>query len=122
MLLHYSPSLKSLYNFQSLPSFGGSAIPSTPCPSLDPTKLALMLETRPIPHLSALLIHMMGVVPVSWTFKFIGSEASFAPLRVSRALRPYLNSGKLVLMELPSQYNANDREQVSRMFTDLALY
>jgi len=65
---------------------------------------------------------MMAVVPPAWSFKFFGSEASLSFLNQSRALKPYIESKKLVASMLPSQYSVADREQTSRMFTDLAFY
>ncbi len=51
-------------------------------PSNDPrdaynaSKLALVIEPRPLPHLVPHLLHMISVVPPDWRFLFIGSEES----------------------------------------------
>jgi hypothetical protein len=100
---------------------GSAAIGSPPSP-FDPTKVAFMAETRPLPHLPALLVHMIGVIPPEWTFKIMGSSETIAFLRSVRVIQPLLNSGKMELLPLPDQYSLRDRERVSRMLTDPYLY
>ncbi|KAL3428033.1 hypothetical protein PVAG01_01542 [Phlyctema vagabunda] len=88
----------------------------------DPTKVAFMVETRPLPHLPALFTHMISLVPNEWTFKFMGSPESMAHLRSSSHISSLEESGKLVIVPLPSNYSVADREAVSQMFTDIGLY
>jgi hypothetical protein len=95
--------------------------PPPPSP-YDPTKLAFLVETRPLPHLPALFTHMAGVIPPEWTFKFMGSPESIAFMRTSHPIVRLEASGKLSIVQLPSNYSLSDREAISQMFTDPALY
>jgi hypothetical protein len=89
--------------------------------SLDPSRVALLLETRPLPHLPALLAHFISVLPPPWVFRFVGSQEANALITAS-SLAFHIKSGKLVVDELPSKYDIKSQESISTTLTDLAFY
>lgn len=95
---------------------------ASPTSTLDPTKLAFMVETRPLPHLPLQLTHMTSVIPQEWTFKFMGSNTSINYLLGFHHLRDLVASNKLTLVPLPSHWDVSSRESISQMFTDPELY
>lgn len=95
---------------------------ASPTSTLDPTKLAFMVETRPLPHLPLQLTHMTSVIPQEWTFKFMGSNTSINYLLGFHHLRDLVASNKLTLVPLPSHWDVSSREFISQMFTDPELY
>ncbi|APA08349.1 hypothetical protein SS1G_13279 [Sclerotinia sclerotiorum 1980 UF-70] len=95
---------------------------ASPTSTLDPTKLAFMVETRSLPHLPLQLTHMTSVIPQEWTFKFMGSNTSINYLLSFHHLQDLVASKKLTLIPLPSQWNVSSRESISQMFTDPELY
>jgi hypothetical protein len=103
-----------------------SCPPLSECPPpsslYDRTKLAFLVETRPLPHLPALFAHMTNLVPPEWTFKFMGSPTAIAFMRSSLLISRLEASGKLSIVPLPSNYTLSDRESISQMFTDPHLY
>jgi hypothetical protein len=97
--------------------------PPPPPPSpYDPTKVAFLVETRPLKHLPALYAHMTSIIPPEWTFKFMGSTLAIESLRSSQIIPRLEASGKLQILDLPSNYSLANRETISQMFTDVALY
>ncbi|PQE11509.1 hypothetical protein CJF31_00011068 [Rutstroemia sp. NJR-2017a BVV2] len=90
--------------------------------TLDPKKLAFMVETRSLPHLPLQLSHMASIIPPEWTFKFMGSNASIDYLLSFPHLRDLAASKKLTLLGLPPRWSVSSRESISQMFTDPALY
>ncbi|KAG4028011.1 hypothetical protein MFRU_025g00770 [Monilinia fructicola] len=102
------------------------SITTTECPSptstLDPKKLAFMVETRPLPHLPLQLSHMASIVPPEWTFKFMGSNTSINYLLGFHHLQNLVASKKLTFIHLPSRWDVSSRESISQMFTDPELY
>jgi 16S rRNA G1207 methylase RsmC len=40
------------------------------------SKVAILIEPRPLPHLVPQILHMISVVPPDWRFLFIGSNLS----------------------------------------------
>jgi Protein of unknown function (DUF5672) len=88
----------------------------------DPTKLAFLVETRPIPHLPALFSHMVAIVPPEWRFMFMGSPEAISFMRASSRIAALEESRKLSIVKLPSNYSLKDRESVSQIFTDPYLY
>lgn len=95
---------------------------SLPTSKYDSRKVALLVETRPLPHLPALFTHMTGLVPPEWTFKFMGSETALSFMRSSPPISRLVDSGRLQLLPIPSNYSLQDRETISQMFTDIHLY
>jgi hypothetical protein len=64
----------------------------------------------------------MSVIPPEWTFKFMGGPLALEFMRANPLLSQYKTSGKLSLLELPSNYSMKDRDTISKMFTDPYLY
>jgi hypothetical protein len=103
-----------------------AALSTTPCPPppspYDATKVAFLVETRPLPHLPALFAHMTTIIPPEWTFRFMGSPIAISSMRKSPLIPRLEKTGKLTFLELPSNYSLKDRETISQMFTDRHLY
>ncbi|KAH8816960.1 hypothetical protein F5884DRAFT_241150 [Xylogone sp. PMI_703] len=91
-------------------------------PLYDPSKLVFLVETRPIPHLPALFLHMMQIVPPEWQFLFMGSAEAISFMRSKPAILRLESSGRLRIQTIPPEYQVTDRENVSQMFTDIHLY
>jgi hypothetical protein len=88
----------------------------------DDQKLALLVETRPLPHLPALFAHMSSIIPPEWTFLFLGSNISVPFMRGSPTVTQLESSGRLRLDFIPNNYSLTSRESISQMYTDLHLY
>jgi hypothetical protein len=88
----------------------------------DHTKVAFLVETRPLAHLPALFAHMMSVIPAEWTFRFMGGPQALDFMRANPLLSQYEKSGKLSFLQVPSNYSMKDRDTISQMFTDPHLY
>lgn len=89
---------------------------------LDPTRVALLLETRPLPHLPALLAHFISVLPAPWAFRFVGSPEANSLISSSSSLSAYVNAGKLLITSLPAKYNITSQETISATLTDPTFY
>ncbi|TGO55821.1 hypothetical protein BCON_0086g00240 [Botryotinia convoluta] len=89
---------------------------------LDQTRVALLLETRPLPHLPALLAHFISVLPAPWVFRFVGTPEANALISSSSSLSGHVKTGKLVITELPEKYAIKDQETISMTLTDLSFY
>lgn len=112
----------SIVSFQSDVIVVANETKPTPLPQYDPRKLALLVETRPLPHLPALFTHMTTIIPPEWTFKFMGSAEALSFMRSSPTISRFEESGKLQLLPIPGNYSLKDRETISQMFTDINLY
>lgn len=86
------------------------------------SKLALLIEARPMPHLSPLILHMTTVVPPDWRFLFIGSPESIHSVSQAYSIKHQQVIGKLDLMELPPPWTVASKEDVSRLLTDSRFY
>ncbi|KAM0263067.1 hypothetical protein ACHAQJ_001446 [Trichoderma viride] len=86
------------------------------------SKLALLIEARPMPHLSPLILHMTAVVPPDWRFLFIGSRESVHSLSRAYSIKHQQVVGKLDLMELPLPWSVASKEDVFRLLTDSRFY
>lgn len=97
-------------------------------PEMDPrtaynsSKLAVLIEARPIPHLVPQILHMMTVVPPDWRFLFIGSNKSVISVGKSFGARFQQATGKLDLMVAPKPWSIDSKEDVFRMLTDNRFY
>ncbi|KAF9872652.1 hypothetical protein CkaCkLH20_09831 [Colletotrichum karsti] len=97
-------------------------------PSDDPrakynaSKLALIIEPRPLPHLVPQLLHMTSVVPPDWRFLFIGSNKSVVSVSRSYGVKHHQITGKLDLMILPEPWEIESKEHVYRLLTDVRFY
>ncbi|KAL7911053.1 hypothetical protein GGI35DRAFT_492520 [Trichoderma velutinum] len=99
-------------------------IPSAKDPrtAFNSSKLALLIEVRPLPHLPPLILHMMAVVPPDWRFLFIGSNESIIGVSRVYSIKYQQVIGKLDLVELPLPWSISSRENVFRLLTDSRFY
>ncbi|UNI13996.1 hypothetical protein JDV02_000680 [Purpureocillium takamizusanense] len=86
------------------------------------SKMALIFEPRPLPHLAPLITHMMAVVPPEWRFLFIGSPSSTYSVGRAPSIRHRREAGKIELMAPSWPWNADTGEDVSRLLTDARFY
>ncbi|RFU35915.1 hypothetical protein B7463_g483, partial [Scytalidium lignicola] len=86
------------------------------------SKVALLIEGRPIPHLVPQLLHMISVVPPDWRFVFIGSKESVIHMGRSFATQYHQANGKLDLIVIREPWSVEDKEHVYRMLTDIRFY
>ncbi|KAJ5038644.1 uncharacterized protein L3040_006324 [Drepanopeziza brunnea f. sp. 'multigermtubi'] len=111
--------------YYSLPSYiskhTSTSIASPPS-LYDPTKLAFLVETRPLPHLPALFAHMTSIIPPEWTFKFMGGLEAHTFMRASPTIARMEAAGKLTFIDIPANYSLKSRQTISEMFTDPHLY
>lgn len=73
----------------------------TPSGVLDRTRVALLIENRPLPYLIPLLLHFISVVPPEWSFRFMGSEESIALMESNPVIRQYMDRKKLFIDLIP---------------------
>ena len=86
------------------------------------SKLALIIEGRPLPHLVPQLLHMISVVPPDWRFMFIGTNKSVVSVSRSFAVQYQEANGKLDLVVLPNPWSVDSKEDTFRLLTDLRFY
>ncbi|KAI1355744.1 hypothetical protein F5Y01DRAFT_151936 [Xylaria sp. FL0043] len=86
------------------------------------SKVALLIEPRPLPHLVPQILHMVSVVPPDWRFVFIGSNLSVASVGRSYATKHQQAVGKLDLLVLPTPWEIDSKEKVHRLLTDIRFY
>ncbi|KAL6909011.1 hypothetical protein GGI43DRAFT_379837 [Trichoderma evansii] len=86
------------------------------------SKLALLIEARPLPHLSPLILHMTTVVPPDWRFLLIGSRESIHSVSQAYSIKHQQVIGKLDLIELPPPWSIASKEDVFRLLTDSRFY
>lgn len=97
-------------------------------PSKDPrdaynvSKVAILIEPRPLPHLVPQILHMISVVPPDWRFLFIGSSKSVVSVGRAYATKHQQVIGKLDLMVLPEPWEIETKEKVYRLLTDMRFY
>ncbi|KAK0623416.1 hypothetical protein B0T14DRAFT_536308 [Immersiella caudata] len=106
------PSIKVDWNRQS----------HDPHDAYNASKVALMIEPRPLPHLVPHLLHMISTVPPDWRFLFIGSAESVVSVGRAYATQYQQVIGKLDLMVLPEPWNISSKEHVFRTLTDARFY
>ncbi|KAI0866989.1 hypothetical protein F4860DRAFT_521107 [Xylaria cubensis] len=86
------------------------------------SKVALMIEPRPLPHLVPQILHMISVVPPDWRFTFVGTNQSVASVGRSYATKHQQAVGKLDLLVLPAPWEIDSKEKVHRLLTDMRFY
>lgn len=74
---------------------------STPLGILDRTRVAVLIEDRPLPYLIPLLLHFISVVPPEWSFRFMGSQDSIKMMESNPIVRRYIEAKKLFLDLIP---------------------
>jgi hypothetical protein len=85
-------------------------------------KVALLIETRPIPYLVPLLLHFLSVVPPDWSFRFMGSPASHDAVLTSPAIQRAIAAKKLNLDSIPEQHSVGSRSALTHLFVDPWFY
>ncbi len=93
-----------------------------PRAAFNQTKVALMIEARPLPHLVPLILHMVSVVPPDWRFVFVGTDKSVVSVGRAYAIKHQQMVGKLDLMVLPDPWEIENKEMVHRLLTDTRFY
>lgn len=88
----------------------------------DSSKVAMLIEPRPLPHLVPHILHMTSVVPPDWRLVFIGSKKSVISVSASYAVKHQQVTGKLDLMVLPEPWGIDSKENVNRLLTDMRFY
>jgi len=86
------------------------------------SKIALMIEPRPLPQLVPQILHMITVVPHDWRFVFIGSRKSVVSMERAFAVKHHQVIGKLDLLVLPEPWEIDSKEKVHRLLTDMRFY
>lgn len=86
------------------------------------SKLALLIEPRPLTHLVPHILHMISVVPPDWRFLLIGTEESVAQVGRAYSTQYQQVIGKLDLMVLPEPWKIDNKELVWRTLTDPRFY
>ncbi|KJZ72938.1 hypothetical protein HIM_07701 [Hirsutella minnesotensis 3608] len=86
------------------------------------SKLALLIEPRPVPHLVPLIMHMISVAPPDWRFLFIGSAWSVYAVQRAPAIKHQQAVGKLTVLKLPKPWAIDRPEDVFRILTDNRFY
>lgn len=129
LLPHYQPYIKDKIadqlarTRQKLPAIKIDFHPNRdPRTAYNSSKLALLIEARPIPHLVPQILHMISVVPSDWRFLFIGSNDSVHFVGGSLAMQYQQVAGKLDLMIAPEPWSIAGKEHVYRMLTDRRFY
>ena len=104
-------------------------LPEIPSISLDyhkplynESKVALLIENRPVGNIAPMMLHFMSTLPPDWKFRFMGSEASVEHVNKSAAIRQQAQIGKLDLTLIPKNMSTNGQEDISRFLTNLWLY
>ena len=120
-IIHISSQLQKAR--QKIPSIKVDwAIPADPPAAFNASKVAMIIEPRPLPHLVPLILHMVTVVPPDWRFVFIGSEKSVFSISRAHALQHQQIIGKIDLMVLPQPWDISSKEMVYRSLTDIRFY
>lgn len=127
---HYKPMIRA--EFKSRLGEARQRIPSIkvdwhqtsedPRNAYNASKLAILVEPRPLPHLVPQILHMISVVPPDWRFLFIGSEKSVVSVGRAYATKHQQVIGKLDLMVLPEPWEIDTKEMVFRLLTDIRFY
>ena len=86
------------------------------------SKLALLIEDRPLGYIAPLLQHMIAVVPPDWRFLFLGSAESLNQTASSMATQLHQMTGKLTLKEIPRNESWHIRELNNKLLTNLTFF
>ncbi|KAJ3567574.1 hypothetical protein NPX13_g6714 [Xylaria arbuscula] len=123
------PHLRLEYNQYSQSPEAPTLSPSPTMPSsfspqnapFNVSKVALLIEDRPLPNLAPLLLQFIAVVPPDWRFRFMGSFESVTSLNASHAVRSQVNAGKLDLTFIPGNMSTSGGEMVHLAVPDDAV-
>ncbi|EPS44899.1 hypothetical protein H072_1112 [Dactylellina haptotyla CBS 200.50] len=86
------------------------------------SKVALLIEDRPLGQLAPLMLHMINVVPPDWSFRFYGSQKSIDHLNHSLPIQMWERLGKLTMELVPSNLTLHGQQELSKTFTNLWFY
>jgi hypothetical protein len=86
------------------------------------SKLALIIEPRPIPSLVPQILHMMSVVPADWRFMMIGSNESVLAVGRSYAIQYQITIGKMDLLVAPNEFPITPHQALFSTLTNLSFY
>jgi len=118
---HKIPKVK--VDWHKLSSTGHFIDEESPAPSpFNRSKLALLVEPRPLPHLVPQILHMISVVPPDWKFLFIGSNQSILSVGRAWATKHQQRIGKLDLITMREPFEINSKEGIFRLMTDIRFY
>lgn len=123
-LFLFTPPLSHIQvSLPDVPAIKIDLHPNRPPPRpFNDSKVALLIEDRPIAHLAPLLLHMISVVPPDWRFVFLGSSESIVFVNNSLPVQMQVRNGKLDLRELPKKFSTKGREPLSQTLTDLSFW
>ncbi|KAL7267747.1 hypothetical protein RUND412_009651 [Rhizina undulata] len=91
-------------------------VPTSP---YNESKVALLIEDRPIAHLAPLMLHFISLVPQDWKFVFMGSDESIKFINNSLPIQAHERSGKLDFVNVPSNVSVKGQEELSVTMTTL---
>jgi hypothetical protein len=86
------------------------------------SKVALIVENRPVSVLAPVIIHFISVLPRDWTVRMLGSPVASRAVNQSAAIRAQVAVGKLRLDTLPDNVTIVDGESISHFLTSPWLY
>ncbi|KAJ3019242.1 hypothetical protein HKX48_002255 [Thoreauomyces humboldtii] len=84
---------------------------------LNETKIALLIEMRPLNTLVPILLHFIATLADDWPFLLLHSAEVGAALNPSRAIHRYIQSGKLATVQLPAITKLSNRQDLSHFLT-----
>ncbi|KAI9833823.1 MAG: hypothetical protein M1826_006346 [Phylliscum demangeonii] len=88
----------------------------------DQSRVAVLVEARPLGQLSALLLHMISVVPPEWRFVYLGSAASVAVVNASLPVQLHQATGKLEVRVTPPDLPAESGADINKLLTSKTFY
>lgn len=129
LITTHKPALQASANAQlttALSSLPHLAVdwPLLPAAPYNASKVALLIEPRPLPHLVPHLLHMIAVVPRDWRFIFLGSTKSVLHVHRALATQAQIGNGKLKLVVMPEggAWDIESKEGVYRALTNKRFY
>ncbi|KAF5008846.1 hypothetical protein FDECE_4870 [Fusarium decemcellulare] len=125
ILPQYKPAITSQIDSarQKLPSVSIDWSPNyDPRKNYNASKVAVIIESEPLPVLVPLILHMIGVVPQDWRFVFIGSKKSVFTVGREFGIQVQQGLGKIELMRLPHPWRIKTEEDRHRLLTDTRFY
>ena len=84
-------------------------------------KTALYLEPRRLPFLTPLLLHMLTVIPPSWSVIFLGSSETASIARRSPTASRYEELGKLRIVDIEAGEGSKWSQAWGRRWDDLSV-
>ncbi|KAI8402259.1 hypothetical protein FOFC_17566 [Fusarium oxysporum] len=108
---------------QQLPSVNIDWSPNDdPRKNYNASKVAVIIESEPLPVLVPLILHMIAVVPPDWRFVFIGSKKSVFAVGREFGIQLQQGLGKIDLMTSPNAWPIGTDEDRNRLLTDTRFY